>query len=260
MRNNKVAIERQKEIYALVKQSSTVRVTNLSKRFKVTAETIRRDLEQMEREGLVERIHGGAHLIQQRNEESTLLFNREIPNLQLKKSIAAEAAKLVNLGDIIALDSSDICYELVKLLVYYDITVISNSIRVTLEFLNVPDVRAKIITVGGYLNKDLSSFIGTNTEKSIEGYNVDKFFFSCNGFHLDYGVYENNEVEAQVKYKFTTISEESILLAEHMKFGQKSLMSFIEMDKVSKVIVDQGLGIHDLTTFKNKGIHIELAK
>lgn len=261
LRNNKIAIERQKEIYSLIKQSITVRVTNLSKRFKVTPETIRRDLDQMEKEGLIKKMHGGAHLIQEEDKGDHLLINSENSNVELKKAIANQAIKLVKTGDIIALDSSQTCYQLAKLLVDYDITVITNSIAVTLEFLNrQKEVKAKVITVGGYLNKDLSSFVGTNTERSIATYNVDKFFFSCNGFHLDYGVYENDEMEAQVKYKFTTISEESILLAEHMKFGRKSLMSFIEMNKVSKVIVDQGLAIHDLTTFKNKGIHIQLAK
>jgi DeoR/GlpR family transcriptional regulator of sugar metabolism len=261
LKNNKIAIERQKEIYSLIKQSKTVRVTNLSKRFKVTTETIRRDLEQMEIEGLIRKTHGGAHLNLGKDTGNLVLLNKKDSNIELKRSIAAQAVKLVKTGDIIALDSSQICYQLAKLLVHYDITVITNSIAVTLEFLNRhEEAKAKVITVGGYLNKDLSSFVGTNTERSIVAYNVDKFFFSCKGFHLDYGVYESNEMEAQVKYKFTTISEESILLADHMKFGRKSLTSFIKMEEVNKVILDHGLSIHDLTTLKNKGVHIELAR
>ncbi|MGM7721463.1 DeoR/GlpR family DNA-binding transcription regulator [Metabacillus sp. Hm71] len=260
MRNNKIAIERQKEIYSLIVQAGTVRVTNLSKRFKVTAETIRRDLEQMEKDGLVQRIHGGAYINQQENKETTLLFKQDHSNQESKQAIAQEAAKLVKTGAIIALDSSDISYELAKKLVDIDITVITNSIPVTLEFLNRNDNKVKVITVGGYLNKEMSSFIGTVTEKSIEVYNVDMFFFSCSGFHLEYGVYENNEMEAQVKYKFTTISEESILLADHTKFGQKSLTSFIGIDKIHKLIMDQGVAIHNLTALKNKGVHVEIAK
>jgi DeoR/GlpR family transcriptional regulator of sugar metabolism len=259
LRNNKVAIERQKEIYALIKQAETVRVTNLSKRFKVTSETIRRDLEQMEQEGLVQRIHGGAYLNKQDFKNTMPLIKPDLDQ-KSKQAISAEAAKLVNSGDIIALDSSDISYLLAKKLLTQEITVITNSIPVTLEFLNRNDHKVKVITVGGYLNKDLSSFVGTVTEKSIEQYNVDKFFFSCNGFHLDYGVYENNEMEAQVKYKFTTISEKSILLAEHENLGRKSLTSFIEIDKINMLIMDQGVAIHDLSTLKTNGINVQLAK
>lgn len=262
MRNNKVAIERQKEIYALIEQSGTVRVTNLSKRFKVTSETIRRDLEQMEQDGLVQRIHGGAYLNKhdQNGKISLPLVNEDDLEQKSKQAIATEAAKLVNSGDIIALDSSEVSYLLAKRLVNQEITVITNSIPVTLEFLNRTDHKVKVITVGGYLNKDLSSFVGTVTENSIEHYNVDKFFFSCNGFTLENGVYENNEREAQVKYKFTTISEKSILLAEHEKLGRKSLTSFIKIDKIDMLIMDQGVAIHDLTTLKTKGIAVQLAK
>jgi len=261
MRDNKVAVERQKEIYSLIKQSGTVRVTNLSKRFKVTTETIRRDLEQMERDGLLHRMHGGAYLEQPGKDDNTLVLrNKENKSAESFLSIAAEAAKLVEHGDIIGLDSSVISYQLAKRLINQDITVITNSILVTSEFLNSKSSKVKVITVGGYLNKDSSSFVGNMSEKLLETYNVDKFFFSCSGFHIDHGVFENDELEAQVKYKFTTISDKSFLMADHTRFGEKSLTSFMKLNKLELVILDQNIALHNLASLKNNGINVHVAK
>jgi DeoR/GlpR family transcriptional regulator of sugar metabolism len=252
-----IASERQQKIYEMMEDKGSVHVTNLSKYFNVTKETIRRDLEQLEKQGFISRTHGGA-ILNREEKEIIPNLNKQVFNINAKKSIATEAAKMVTDGDIIALDSSDISFQLAKQLTDHDITIITNSIAVTLEFLNKEKI--KVITVGGYLNKDLSSFIGTIAEKSIEGYHVDKYFFSCNGFHLEFGIYENNEMEAQVKQKFMTISDKLVLLADHSKFGQKSLTQMIGFDKVDILITDQELSIHNLSALKGKGIHVQLAE
>jgi DeoR/GlpR family transcriptional regulator of sugar metabolism len=247
------ASKRQQEIYSIIKQKGSAQVANLSKFFHVTKETIRRDLEQMEKQGLIRRTHGGA-ILNPKEQDVPSFFHREISHLESKQSIAKEAAKLVKHGDIIALDSSDISFLLAKQLAERDIMVITNSIAVTLEFFDKEKV--KVITVGGYLNKELSSFNGSITEKAIEGYHVDKYFFSCNGVHLDHGAYENNEMEAQVKHKFMSISDQLILLADHAKFGQKSLTSLIALDKIHALVTDQGLPINTLTSLRGRNLQL----
>jgi DeoR/GlpR family transcriptional regulator of sugar metabolism len=249
--------KRQQEILELLEQKGHVYVSNLSKQFQVTKETIRRDLEALEKQGLIHRTHGGA-VMNQREKEVSPLIQREVAHLEAKREIAREAAKGIQDGDIIALDSSDVSFQLARLLGEREITVITNSIAVTLEFLRQDKV--KVITVGGYLNKDSTSFFGTMTEKSIEGYHVDKFYFSCHGVHLEHGIYENNEMEAQVKQKFISISDRLILLADHTKFGQKSLTNLLSLDKVDQIITDHGLPLNQLSAFKVEGLNIQLAQ
>lgn len=149
MKKNRLAVERQKEIYDLIVQSGTVYVANLSRKFNVTKETIRRDLEALEKEKLIQRTHGGAVLVQHTP------LQRQISNLDVKISIAKEALQFIEEDDIIGLDSSDYSLQLAKELDDREITVITNSIPITLELINKPNIR--LITIGGYVNHKLSS-------------------------------------------------------------------------------------------------------
>jgi DeoR/GlpR family transcriptional regulator of sugar metabolism len=251
MKRNRMAVERQQEIYNLIEQMGTVYVANLSKKFNVTKETIRRDLEALEKEKLIQRTHGGAVM------NHKLPMNRHIPNLDVKTAIAQEAAQLVKPGDIVALDSSDFALQLAKELVDQEITVMTNSIPITLEFMNRPNIR--LITIGGYLNHKHASFTGAIAERSIESYRVGKYFLSCSGFDLEFGVFEDDETEAQVKQKFIKVADEVVLMADHRQFGRKSLTSLIELYKLDKLIIDQGLSVNNLTALKSKGLNVVLA-
>jgi DeoR/GlpR family transcriptional regulator of sugar metabolism len=251
MKKSRLAVERQKEIFNNISQVGTVYVANLSKKFNVTKETIRKDLEALEKEGLVQRTHGGAVL------NHKMSIQRHMTNLDVKSSIAKEAAQLVEKGDIIALDSSDFSLQMAKELRDQEITVITNSIPITLELLNQDHIR--LITIGGYVNQQFSSFVGAIAEKAIDTYHVGKFFLSCSGFDLEHGVFENHEMEAQIKQKFLKVADEVILMADHAQFGRKSLTSLVGLNQVDKLIVDHGLPIHNLTALRSAGINVVLA-
>ncbi|WP_259391721.1 DeoR family transcriptional regulator [Paenibacillus thiaminolyticus] len=122
MKKSRLAVERQKEIYNTISLVGTVYVANLSKKFNATKETIRKDLEALEKEGIVQRTHGGAVL------NHKMPVQRHMTNVDVKSSIAREAAQLVEKGDIIALDSSDFFLQLAKQLRDREITVDRQSI------------------------------------------------------------------------------------------------------------------------------------
>lgn len=251
MKKNRLAVERQKEIYDLIVQSGTVYVANLSRKFNVTKETIRRDLEALEKEKLIQRTHGGAVLAQHTP------LHRQISNLDVKISIAKEALQFIEEDDIIGLDSSDYSLQLAKELDDREITVITNSIPITLELINKPNIR--LITIGGYVNHKLSSFVGAMAEKSVDNYRLGKYFLSCSGFDLEFGVFENDEMEGQVKQQFIKNADEVILMADHNQFGKRSLTSLVGLKQLDKLVIDQGLSVNNLTLLKNKGLNVFLA-
>ncbi|WP_374018494.1 hypothetical protein ABU162_01400 [Paenibacillus thiaminolyticus] len=88
---------------------------------------------------------------------------------------------------------------------------------------------------------------------------MGKYFLSCSGFDLEHGIFENHEMEAQVKRKFLKVTDEVILMADHAQFGRKSLTSLTGLAQVDKLIVDHGLPIDNLTSLRSAGVNIVLA-
>ncbi|MBT2725839.1 DeoR/GlpR transcriptional regulator [Bacillus sp. ISL-75] len=251
-----VGNERQVSLIKLVEELGTIRVSDMSKRFNVTEETIRRDFERLEKEGFLTRIHGGAITSKQNETEIPVLKRQEI-NIDEKQAIAYKASSFVEDGDIIALDASTTALQMTKYLIGKDITVITNSIGVTLELAKKPGIT--VITIGGYLLEDSMSFVGSSSEKIIEDYHVDKYFFSCIGFDVKRGISEVNEQQGQIKKKFLSISGEYFLLADHSKYGNKSLIKISNLNKINYLITDHKMAVNDLRTIRNLGVNTIVA-
>lgn len=252
-----MAGDRQREILNLLEETGTIRVVELSRRFAVTEETIRRDLERLEGEGLLLRVHGGAVLNRKEGYEIPAL-QREMVNMEEKRMIGATAASLVEDGEIIGLDASTTCLQLAKHLTQHDLTVITNSVAVCLELFNKKGI--SVILTGGYLMPESLSLAGVPAEKMIEGYHIDKFFFSCRGFDLKRGVTESHESQSQIKKKFFSLSDQLILLADSSKFQRKSLVCLADLEDVHKLVTDNKMSVNAIREIKNKGVNVIVAE
>ncbi|WP_019119873.1 DeoR/GlpR family DNA-binding transcription regulator [Brevibacillus massiliensis] len=253
----RLASDRHRAIIDLLEERGTLRVADLSKRFQVTEETIRRDLERLEGEGALLRVHGGA--VRNRKEGLEIpALQREALNREEKRAIGVTAASLVEDGEIIALDASTTCLQLAKHLPDLHLTVLTNSIAVVLELASRENVN--VILAGGYFRRESLSLLGVPTENMIEGYHVDKYFFSCHGFDLRRGVSEADELQAQVKKRFISISEQLILLADSSKYNRKSLVRLTGLEKVDKLVTDNKLPVNCIKEVKQKGVNILVAE
>ncbi len=127
--------ERHEKITALVNEKGSIRVSELSQIFKVTEETIRRDLEKLENEGKLQRSHGGAVSIKEQDIEAPY-FEREIRNVKEKMVVAEEAIKFVSTNDRIILDASTTAWYMAKRLPDLPLTVLTNSMKVAMKLAN----------------------------------------------------------------------------------------------------------------------------
>ncbi|GFP36218.1 DeoR family transcriptional regulator, fructose operon transcriptional repressor, partial [Candidatus Hakubella thermalkaliphila] len=142
-----LAPERQKKIVQLLREAGTVYVSDLSQRFDVSEETIRRDLDRLEREGVAHRIHGGAISFEHTRIEPSYRAKLHL-NTEQKQTIAAEAAKMVEEGDTVILDMSTTTVFLAKeLRRKRDITVVTNFPLVINEFADASNVT--VVSTGG---------------------------------------------------------------------------------------------------------------
>ncbi|MFC7395076.1 DeoR/GlpR family DNA-binding transcription regulator [Scopulibacillus cellulosilyticus] len=249
--------ERRREIVRLVDQKNSIRVTELAKLFAVTEETIRRDLESLEEQGKLLRSHGGAVTVKHLEKE-TPFHEREITNESEKMLIASEAVRQVEEDDTILLDASTTAWQMARLLPDMRLTVLTNAIKVAVELADRPQIR--VISTGGTLTSASLSYVGPLAERSLEGYFVNKLFFSCKGVDPRYGLSDSNEWQAMLKRRMISIADRCYFLADHSKFGSKALTVFAQLNDIDEVITDNKIDEKMINILNSKGVTVKIAE
>ena len=158
-----IGTERLKEIVALVERHGLVRTFELSESFGVTLSTVRRDLEVLEGEGLLRRVHGGAVSLRGRGYESPYP-TRSVSNIDGKRAIARKAASFVSEGASIALDVGSTALQLAfELKAHRHLTVVTNNLRAAVELAEEPSHR--VLVTGGLLRYGELSVVGHLAER-----------------------------------------------------------------------------------------------
>ncbi|MFS0597548.1 DeoR/GlpR family DNA-binding transcription regulator [Peribacillus frigoritolerans] len=249
--------ERHQKIVELVNERSSIRVTELSEIFSVTEETIRRDLEKLEKETKLKRSHGGAVSLQE--DDSEIHFSeRVITNVNEKKVIAYEAAKRIVEGDRIILDASTTAWYMSKALPNIPLTVITNSTKVVMELSKKEKI--EVISTGGRLLSKSLSFVGPIAEKSLTMYHVNKTFLSCKGIHLEEGLSDSNEGQALLKKKMIERSDAVILMVDSSKFGKKAFSLIVPPSEVDEVITDREIDEASRKLLEKRHVKVTIVK
>ena len=231
-----LAVERRQKILDLVYRQRTVQVTDLSKFFGVTEETIRRDLQALDGSGLLSRKHGGA--IARETEAEDLPYRmRQITNIEAKRKIAALAATLVHDTNAVMIDSSSTAFEVLSALRdHRDLTLITNSVRIAAE---PGATQHSIVSVGGELRKQSMTFVGTLATQAIAKFNADIALISCKAISISGGVMDASLPDAEVKRAFIAAARKVCLLVDGDKFDGSALTSVCPVDQINAVVTDR---------------------
>ncbi len=244
---------RHEKIIATLNERKTIRVSELSKLCSVTEETIRRDLEKLEGLGKLSRIHGGATLLKDEDEELSHL-QREVINKKEKMSVAKEAVKYIEENDIIFLDASSTALYLARFIPNIKLTVLTNSIQICTELSKNSNIQ--VVCTGGILSHNSMSFVGPLTLKTLESYYVNKLFFSCKGIHEDWGISDSNELQSLVKRKMIQMADKKYLLLDHTKTDKKAFAHIAKIEEIDVLIIDSKATSESLAFFVEKQIQI----
>ncbi len=227
-----LTIERRNQIYEILKRDGRVLVSDLSAMFGVTEETIRRDLEKMEKEGLARKTYGGAILMENANTDIPFQVRKK-SNVKGKEYIAEAISSLIDDGDHIMLDASSTAVYIAKRLKNRkNLTLITNSIEILLELSDVTGW--KILSTGGTLREGSLSLVGYQAEKMISSFHVDKAIISCKGIDEDKGITDSNEMDAHIKKLMLESTNMKILAVDNTKFDK---ISFTRIDDLSNIDV-----------------------
>ena len=230
------ALERQKKITELLKEQGAVSVSKLALELGVTEETVRRDLEKLEKQEVLLRTHGGAVPVEEGNHELSL-EKRKNKNIEAKTKLAKEAVKLISSGDAIFIDASTTAFYLAKELKNFkNITVVTNSMRVLAELSGNFDI--KLISVGGMMSKN-QSFVGSIAENNIrENYFVNKMFFSSRGI-TEGGILESNEQECCIKQSIMQNCTDRFYLCDRTKIGRVGFVKLADFEDINCIITEK---------------------
>ena len=232
-----LAAERRNLILGKLQIEKRVVVSQLSQLYEVSEETIRRDLEKLEKEGYATKSYGGA--VVNENVGIELPFNvRKNQNVVGKQRMAEIAASLVGEGEHIFLDASTTAVFVARALKgKKHLTVITNSVEILLELSDVSDWN--IISTGGMLEERYLAFLGSRTEDAIRSYYVDKVLFSCKALDSRRGMMESHETIASTQKTMIECGRRKILVAENKKFGRTAFSVVGSLRDVGMVITDR---------------------
>ena len=247
-----LAIERRNEILEKIQTDGRVVVSELSQQYQVSEETIRRDLEKLDNEGLVTKSYGGAVLNESVNVD--LPFNvRKNTNVVGKQKIATLIKELVCDEERLILDASTTAIFIAKELKERQrLSIITNSIEVLMELFDVEDWR--VISTGGLAKAGSFALVGPQTDKMLRSYHVDKAIISCKGLDLDEGLSDSDDLHAHSKKVMLDVAVEKILAVDSTKFGKRAFAQIGQLSDVNKIVTDKRPSDEWLKLFDDKKI------
>lgn len=231
-----LAGERRRALLERLARDGRVVVAEVAQAFDVAEETIRRDLNRMERDGLLSRSHGGA-LPRPSGDEDLPYQVRDMTNIDAKRAIGALAAELVPDGAALMLDSSSTAYEALRALKgHRDLTVITNSVRL----LSDPEATGHtVISVGGELRRRSMTFVGAVACQAAAQFNADFALVSCKALSLAGGIMDPNLADAAVKRALIGNAARVVLLADASKFDRTALATVADFRAVDILVTDR---------------------
>jgi len=252
-----LAQERRQRIFEEIEANGIASVRDLVQRFDVSTITIMRDLQELEQEGLIRRVHGGAISVRGASYEPPFLA-RESQYLSEKQRIAAKAVERISDGDSLILDVGTTTLEIARALKgKRNLTVIVSNLRAALELASQPAIQ--VIVVGGKLRSSELSMVGHLAEETLRSFQVDKAFIGVGGITLEHGLTEFNFDEAGTKRIMIERARQRIVVADHTKFGKVMLTSVAPLTIIDTIITSSEADNEILTRIRQLGVEVILA-
>lgn len=243
--------ERHNKIMELISKQKRVEVSQLSDLFKVSLDSIRRDLRILEKKGLLKRTHGGAIFLDEKDNLLSYSYRKTIYESE-KQEIGKLASSFVKEGDTILIAGSSTCAAMIShLCKFNDLTLFTNSIDIAYQFVNCEN-NVKIFMIGGMVDQSSSNSYSNETLSFIQSLHVDKAFLSPCSISITSGIGTEDILEAQIDKAIIKSSKDTYILADHSKFLKQSLMQIVPLSSDYTIISDSKLSNEIISTLRNQ--------
>jgi DeoR family fructose operon transcriptional repressor len=251
------AEERQQQILSRARSDGRVEVASLSDVLNVTQETIRRDLDRLERQGLVRRVHGGAIPAGQIDFEPSL-SQRDGTAASEKARIARAALRLLPAGGTVLLDAGTTTARLAAAIPFdSELTVVTNALPIATQLASRP--RMTVHLVGGRVRDRTMATVDTWALNTMAQLNVDVAFVGANGFSVERGFTTPDLAEAGVKQAMVAAGRSVVVVADSSKYGNDQMARFAQLNDANVLVTDSGLGEAEVGAIAASGIEVVTA-
>jgi DeoR/GlpR family transcriptional regulator of sugar metabolism len=258
--NSRVERARHLKILNILREHPTTSIRELADRLSISQSTIRRDLDELETQGLARRVFGGAILERQNGTEPPFEY-REALNAEEKNRISRCAAALINDGDTIFIDGGTTTQFMIKYIAQKkNITVITCGLNVAYELNKFENITSFI--VGGEIHKDSHSISGALALAVLDVYKIrcDKAFIAASAVSAQHGVTNRILDRIPLKRRAMEISGQSIVIADGSKIGTTALGQIAPITDFSSLVTDGTAPESELLTIKELNVQILIAE
>jgi DeoR family transcriptional regulator, aga operon transcriptional repressor len=246
-------------ILSQLQQAGTVSVEALSTEFGVSVVTIRRDLDQLEHDGLLQRTHGGAALLQPlfyepfKNDRS---FQAQVERFaEEKRRIGRAAAALVEAGETLALTPGTTTTEVIRSLpLNQRITVVTNTVNIAMELSKRKDI--DIFVTGGHLRGDWFSLVGPTAIQSLNQMLIHTLFIGADGIDAEWGASCFSSDESDLNSAMVQRARRRIVVVDHSKFGVVAGWRICDTSHIDMLITDTGATDEMIAPFQKEGVEV----
>lgn len=242
--------DRQKEILKIVSTKSKVSVKELANIFGISGVTVRQDLNFLEQQGFLKRVHGGVTFVNSDDISSRLLVNFE-----KKLDIAVKALGFVDEGETVLIESGStnaiLARELVK---KENVTIVTPNVFIARECRKRDE--NSVVLLGGVYQKESESLIGPMVKHCIDTVNFRKAFIGIDGFTREAGFTSRDMMRADISSYIAQKCEQVFILTDSSKFGRTELVKLFDVEDVAFLITDEGIPDSDRDFLTRKGIKI----
>jgi DeoR/GlpR family transcriptional regulator of sugar metabolism len=248
--------ERQRKILEIIERSGNVEVEQLANILRVSVMTVRRDLTQLDKLGFLERVHGGALLLQKKGGGEELpVFERSKEKTEIKERIGRAVADLINDGEKIFLGSGSTTAAIAAALLHHrNLTVFTNAINISNILMAAPQI--KVAVLGGFLRRSELSLIGYFAENALRGLQVDKLVIGIRGIDPVKGLTSDNIEELITDQAIMNISKTILIAADNSKLGHVAAIRTAPITAATKIITNVGGPKDIIQAIRQMGVQI----
>ena len=259
-KNAVIPASRQQKINEYVNEHGSAQIKELADYLKVSVATVRRDLDELDMQGVLVRTHGGAV---QKNDNASSFERQHTERLMImpdeKRRIARLAASFICSGDTILLDSGTTNYYLAsELSEIPNLTIITYDLFIASNLTIHPS--STMIVTGGIRRHGYNNVLwGSMVDDYVRNIRVDKAFLGADAIDLEFGVSNTNVLEANIKKLLIQAGKKVILIADHSKLNRIAMVKVCELSEIDELVIDKDMDEDSLSRLKNKIKKIHLA-
>ncbi|WP_455864016.1 DeoR/GlpR family DNA-binding transcription regulator [Pantoea agglomerans] len=244
--------QRKQRILEQLLKEGQVLSKDLSVRFEVSEDTVRRDLRELAAEGRLQRVHGGALP----SSSATATFSeRKSLKTDAKRKVAQKGAELISSGQVVIIDGGTTTSELIACLPDdLRITVVTHSPSIALGLIEHPSI--EVILIGGRLFKHSVVTVGAATIEGIGKIQADIFFMGVTGVHTEAGLTTGDYEEACIKRAFSGRAAETVVLVSPEKINAASPFVIGDIRLIDTIVVDSAADENWVRSIEEKGVTV----